>query len=420
MSATSMRNRPARRSALSAGRERDRPARRRVPARVVEEVREQPDEPGPVGVERREPGRGVDDERDAGPLERRPVPAGHVTGELADRHRPPVQDGLGGGAVEDAQLEEVADERAGVPGLAAGVGESATGVGGAALGVVALGLVEERAEGGERGAEVVAHVGDELAAEPVGRLQLADAGLDARRHLVDGPREPAQLVVRRDGQAGGVVAGADPLDAARDLADGPDEPGRKQGPEPDGERDGEPDRHGHRPRERRPRPGPLLGQRPVERADEEGAGREPVRRQQWGEPPRPVRPVQDHGHAARLQRVDRRLRDVGRRPARAERSGHRPAPVEDGERVGEPRGEVGAQARPQVEAAQRADGAARLDLLSCGVEPEPERPLQELLGSGPRRTWRSGRRPRAPSPPAPRRERRPPSESGGRWGSVGR
>ncbi len=150
---------------------------------IVQQVREQPDEARAVGLQNRQAGRHVRFERDAGALDGARALSGHVTDELAERHRPEAQRRRG--LLEDRELEQVGDEVRRALGLPAGVGERLPGVVRAPFRGKPLGLLEARGERRERRPQVVADVGDEVAAEAIGRAEAAHRRLDARGHVVD-------------------------------------------------------------------------------------------------------------------------------------------------------------------------------------------------------------------------------------------
>ncbi len=281
------------------------------------------------------------------------------------------------GPVQHRQLEQVGDERGGALGLAAGRGDGLGHVVGPALAGEPLGLVERDAERGQRRPQVVADVGDQLAAQAVGVAERLDRALDAGRHLVDGARQPAQLVGPGVGQAVGVVALAQALDTARDLADRPEQAGREQGAQQQRQRDRHGDRDGRRLPERAGGPAPLLNHRLAQGQDQQRTGGQPVGRQDRGEPPAPAGRVEVDGDAAGVERVERGPGHVGPRRV-AERLDGSAGLVDERERVREPRPKIGPEPVADLDVAERPDLGPGLDLLGDGVEAEPQRAREQL------------------------------------------
>ena len=345
---------------------------------VVEEVGQEADEARAVGLEDGQAGRDVGLERDAGALDRARVLTCDVVDELAERDGRAAQRGRG--LLEDRQLEQVRDEVGGARRLPAGVGEGALRLGGPALRAEPLGLLEAGRERGERRPQVVADVGDEVAAQAVRRPEAVQRRLDAGGHVVDAGREAAHLVCARIREAARKVARAEALDAPRHAPDRPHEARGDHGAER------ERDERGEKGGDERGRPEGLpcvlefLGERPVQRPHEERARGQAVGREQRRERPRAVRPGRDDGDARRVQHGER-LGGHGRDgAARAERVHDGPVGVEDSERVREAGGQVLPQAGRQRQPAEDVGRGARLDLLGRGVEAQLDGAADEALG----------------------------------------
>ena len=176
-------------------RDHDGPAGRAVPRRVVEQV----------GHELLQAGRVCPDDQ-VGRVDPHVVlhraPEHPRLGDAFGQQRPD-RDGLRGqrrlAGVHAGQVEQVLHE----PAHPLRLGQS----GGQGVGVARRDAVDEvlehRAEPGQRCAQLVAHVGDQLPARPVDGGQVA-------RHRVEGPGELADLVSGGVGDADGVVTGRHP------------------------------------------------------------------------------------------------------------------------------------------------------------------------------------------------------------------
>ena len=164
-----------------------RAARGTVPRGVVEEVGHELAQPRGVGADH-EVGRLDTDLVDHGAPQQACLGDG-VLEQRQHRDGGRVEGRLAG--VDPREVEQVLDETAGPLGLVEGGPE-----GGGVVGPDAVDdVLEHRAEPGQRGAQLVADVGDEL-------TTLAVDGVEVARHRVEGAGELADLVARGVGRPG--------------------------------------------------------------------------------------------------------------------------------------------------------------------------------------------------------------------------
>ena len=220
------------RSSVALGADGDGAAGRTVPRCVVEQVGDELVEPGGIALD------GEIGRIDADVV--RHVAAGDAG--LADRgvEQPSYVDPLAGqrclAGVDPGEVEQVADQT-GHPLALVERGAEGHRVG---LGDAVGEVLEEGVEGGERGAQLVADVGDQLAA-------LAVDGGELLGHPVERVGELADLVPRRRRDPDVVVTRRHPAGGDRHLAQRRGHADREQlgdrERERDGHRDAEPDRH---------------------------------------------------------------------------------------------------------------------------------------------------------------------------------
>ena len=203
-----------------------------VPGRVVEQVGDQLVEPRRIGRGRQRGRRGAD-----------------VVPHLATGHPR-----LGHGALQQRQDGHLRGGQLSLAGVHPGEVEQVGGEGGEPLGLVERRpqghgvrlrdavdeVLEHGAQGGDRGAKLMAHVRHQLAAPAVDSGQLLG-------HPVEGAGQLAHLVARGRGDPAGVVAAGHPPGRRGHLAQGRGHPhgqqlGHAEG-QGHGDRDAEPERH---------------------------------------------------------------------------------------------------------------------------------------------------------------------------------
>ena len=217
-----------------------------VAGSVVQQVRDQLVEPGRVSRDR-ERGR-----RDADVV--RHLPTGHpglghgALQQLEDGHLGGRQRCLAG--VDPGEVEQVGDEG----GEPLGLGERRPQGRGVRLGDPVDEVLEHGAQGGERSAELVAHVRHQVAA-------LAVDGGQVLGHPVEGPGQLAHLVARGRGHPTGVVAPGHPAGGGGHLA-------QRRG-HPHGQQLGDAERQGHGDRDAEPERHAAAG---ADRRDDRGHG----------------------------------------------------------------------------------------------------------------------------------------------------